>query len=184
MKSELVQGTTLNWRVEVAEYPASSGWGLTLALNPVAGGSNLTVVSIADGDAHLMQTPADVTTTWSAGSYGWQLFAIRGAEQYALDQYRGQLRVVPNLLTAPAGTDTRSADMVALDAIIQRLSGAASNGVMSYVINGRELRYYSMDELRSFRADYESRVAKEQLKAALDAGRPNPRRVRVRMARA
>jgi len=184
MQNEIVQGATLNWRVEVAEYPASSGWALTLALNPRAGGANYTVASIADGDAHLLQTAADITTTWSSGQYAWQLWAIKGAEQYPLDQYRGQLRVVPNLLTAPAGTDTRSDAETALDAVRQTLRGTVSAGVLSYTINGRELRRYSIPELIQLESKLATDVAREAAAAAMAAGRPNPRRVRVRMARA
>jgi hypothetical protein len=184
MQSEIVQGSTLNWRVDVPDYPASAGWALRLVLNPRAGGTVYTVNSSADGDAHLVQIQAGVTEAWPAGAYAWQLWALNGGEQYALDQYRGQLRIVPGLLTAAAGTDTRSDAEIALDNVRATIRGTTSTGVLSYTINGRELRRYGVEELLALESKLATDVERERSAAAMAAGRPSARKVYVRMGRA
>jgi len=182
MQSPIVAGETFNYRASVALYPASAGWVLSLVLNPRAGGLNITVTGTASGDEHLLQATAATTASWAAGLYGWELWVVRDAEKYRIDA--GQIRVRPSLLSAAAGTDTRSDAEIALDAVTQTINGTATAGVLSYAINGRELRRYSMEELLALQSKLANDVRAEHDQAARQAGRPSSRKVYVRMGRA
>lgn len=178
MQSQLVAGETLNYRATVAQYPASDGWALRLVMNPRSGGAVITINSMADGDAHLVRAPADATALWAAGAYGWELWALKAGEQYRIDA--GQLEVLPGLLSASGGVDTRSQAEQALAAIEATLAGKASSAVQSYQINGRHLSSYSIGELVKLRELYRREVASERRAAGLSDGRGAVRRIAVR----
>lgn len=182
MHTSITAGETFNYRASVALYPASQGWALRLAMNPRAGGAVITVDSAASGDHHLLQVAASTTASWVAGLYGWELWAILGTEQYRLEA--GQLKVLPSLLSAAAGTDTRSGAEIALDAVTQTINGTATAGVLSYSINGRQLQRYGMDELMALQNKLANDVRNERDQAARDAGRPTSRKIYGRMGRA
>jgi hypothetical protein len=182
MRSTIVAGETFNYSAAPADYLATGGWSLRLVLNPRAGGVNVTVNSTASVDEHLLQATAATTADWAAGLYGWELWALKDAEQYRLQA--GQLRVLPSLLAAAAGTDTRSDAQIALDAVTATINGTATGGVLSYSIDGRELRRYSMEELIVLQNKLANDVRNEQDQAARDAGRPTSRKISVRMGRA
>jgi hypothetical protein len=182
MQTQLVAGETLNYVASVADYPASAGWTLTLYLNPRAGGTNRSVVATAQGDDHLLQATSTSTSAWAAGVYGWEIWAELGGERYRIEA--GQLDVLPSLISAVAGTDTRSAAEIALDAVRQTIRGTATAGVLSYAINGRELRRYSMAELISLESKLASDVRRDQDAARRAAGLQTSRKVYVRMSRA
>lgn len=179
MQSNIVAGETLNYRATLADYPASAGWSVRLILNRRAGGSVQTVNSTADGDDHLVQAPAALTVTWSPGDYAWELWAIKSAEQYRVDA--GQIRVQQGLISADAGLDTRSAAEKGLEAIDAVLLGKATSGVLSYQINGRELRSYELQDLLRLQAAYRRDVAAERAAARVAAGLGGRQRFVVRM---
>lgn len=167
----LIAGETLNFSATVADYPAGAGWVLTLYLNPRAGGSVRTVVGTADGDAHLLQASGATTAGWAAGDYAWELWAAQGAERYRLDA--GQLRVQPSLIGAAAGLDTRSPARVALDTLRAAWNAFISSGnftAASYTINGRNMTYRSVAELRAAISAAERDVRSEDQAARVAAG--------------
>lgn len=182
MQNQIVAGETLNYVAQAADYPASSGWVATLYLNPRAGGTATSVTGTASGADHLLQVSATTTATWAAGWWAWEIWMAKGAERYRLEA--GQLQVVAGLIGAAAGTDTRSAAEVGLDAVRAMIRGTATAGVKRYRIGGRELERYSIDELVTLESKLAADVQREQAAAAMAAGRPNPRKVFVRMGRA
>ena len=182
MQTTLVAGETLNYLASVPQYPASAGWTLTLYLNRLAGGTAVNYTSTASGDDHLLQVSGTTTAAWSAGAYGWQIWATLGAERYQISQ--GQLEVRPSLIGAAAGTDTRTAAEVALDAVQSMIRGTATSGVLSYQINGRELRRYSMAELLMLESKLQTDVARERNAARVAAGLKSSRKIAVRLGRA
>lgn len=182
MQTQLVAGETLNYRASAGDYPAGDGWALKLVLNPRAGGVNLSIDSAPDGSEHLLQASAATTATWTPGLYGWEIWAILGTEKYRLEA--GQIRILPSLLSAVAGTDTRSDAEIALDAVRQMIGGTATAGVLSYRINDRELRRYGMTELLELQSSLANEVRREQDAAKMAAGLRTSRKVYVRMGRA
>lgn len=182
MPASLVAGETLNYRASVADYPASAGWVLTLYINPRAGGTAHNLSSTADGDEHLLQAASSTTAAWVAGKYAWEIWAALGSERYRLEA--GQLQVLPSLIGAAAGLDTRSEAEVALDNVRQTIRGTATTGVLSYEINGRQLRRYAMTELLALQSSLAREVAAEANARRIQAGLSSSRKVVVRMSRA
>jgi hypothetical protein len=64
------------------------------------------------------------------------------------------------------------------------IRGTAMQGVKRYSIGGRELERYSITELIQLESKLSNDVRGEQAAAAMAAGRPNPRKLHVRMGRA
>lgn len=181
LTNRIKQGVTYSWLATIDDYPypASEGWSLRLVMNPRAGGPIITVNSTASGDEHLVQISAAVTATYAAGEYGYEIYAIKAAEQYDLEA--GQLTIVPGLLVAPAGTDTRSQAEQALAALQSVMSGTASSSTKRYRINGRELEHYSPEELIKLHGFYERKVAEERRAAGLQDGRGSVRKILVQV---
>lgn len=163
MQDRIVAGETFNYSAEVADYPASAGWALRLMLNPRAGGTVLTVDSVASDDAHLLRAPAATTLTWLAGDYAAELWAIRGTEQYRIQ--RGQLIIEQSLLQAAGGLDTRTKAERDLDAVDAMISGKAGSGVQSYTIAGRSLANYPLRDLMALQAKLQRDVDRELAQA-------------------
>lgn len=181
MQNQIVAGETLNYRATAADYPASAGWVVTLYLNPRAGGTATNVAGTADGDDHLLQVTAATTAGWAAGWWAWETWAALGSERYRLEA--GQLEVVAGLIGAAAGVDTRTQAQRALDDAKAALA-AWTPTTKRYRINGREMEFNSASEIITIISHWQSEVSREQAAAAMAAGRPNPRKIHVRMGRA
>lgn len=182
MQDRLVAGETLNYSAALADYPASSGWALTLYLNPRAGGTVRSVVSTADGDAHLLQATAATTAAWAAGSYAWELWAALGAEAYRLEA--GQLEVLPSLVAAAAGLDTRTAAEIMLDGLKAKYREHMTSGnavVGEYTVNGRSVKYKDVAQLIKAIHQAEREVQAERAAARMAAGLSPRTRWAVRM---
>ena len=182
MQDQIVAGETLNYRAVAADYPASAGWVVTMYLNPRAGGTATSVSSTASGDDHLLQVSAATTAGWAAGWWAWETWAAKASERYRLEA--GQLQVVAGLIGAAAGTDTRSEAQIGLDNVRSMIRGTASLGVKRYRIGGRELERYDIGELLKLESKLANDVLREQAADAMATGRPNPRKLHVRMGRA
>src|SRR5574343_355489 len=181
MQNQIVAGETLNYRAVTADYPASAGWVVTLYLNPRAGGSNVTVTGTADGDDHLVQVTAATTATWPPGWWAWEAWAALGSERYRLEA--GQLQVVAGLIGTAAGTDTRSQAQRALDDAKAALA-AWTPTTRRYRIGGREMEFNAPADIIAVISHWTSEVKREQAALAMAAGRPNPRKLQVRLGRA
>jgi hypothetical protein len=181
MQNQIVVGETLNYRAIAADYPASAGWVVTLYLNPRAGGTATSVVGTADGADHLLQVTALTTAGWAAGAWAWETWAALGGERYRLEH--GQLDVVAGLIGAAAGTDTRSQAQRALDDANTALA-AWTPTTKRYRINGREMEFNSSAEIITIISHWTAAVKREEAAAAMAAGRPNPRKLQVRLGRA
>jgi hypothetical protein len=181
LQSRLVAGETLNYRLTVADYPASAGWAMRLILNPRAGGTVITVNGTADGDEHLIQIQAGVTVNWTPGQYAWEIWAINGGEQYQVEG--GQIQIVPGLIGAVAGADTRTQAQKALDDARAALA-AWTPTQRRYRIAGREMEFNDSAAILRVISYWENECKREEAAQALAAGRPNPRRLLVRLGRA
>lgn len=183
LNNRIKQGVTYSWLATITDYPypATDGWSLRLVMNPRAGGSVITVNSSPSGDDHLIQISAPTTSGYAAGEYGYEIYAIKGAEQYDLEA--GQLTILPGLLVASAGTDTRTQAEKALDDAKAALA-AWSPTTKRYRIGGREMEFNAPADIIMLISHWENAVKAERTAAAMSAGRPNPRKVHVRMGRA
>jgi hypothetical protein len=95
-------GTTVALRRSDADYPASSGWALTLHLR---GASSLDVTVTADGGDHLLTLTATATAALVPGDYRWVKRASKGSGA-ALEAHVAascSVSVTPNLAAATFG---------------------------------------------------------------------------------
>ena len=181
MQNQIVAGETLNYLATAPDYPADQGWTVTLYLNPRAGGTATSVASVASGADHLLQISSSTTGNWAAGWWAWETWASKSSERYRLEA--GQLQVVAGLIGAAAGIDTRTQAQKALDDANAALA-AWTPTQKRYRIGGREMEFNSSAEIIAIISHWTSAVKREQAQQAMAAGRPNPRKLQVRMGRA
>jgi hypothetical protein len=179
MQTRLVAGDTLNFLTTVADYPASSGWVLKFRLVPRTAGTAVTLSSTAEGDDHRTQATSTTTAAWAAGQYGWSSWVEKAGEVYTLES--GQITIAPDPRTLAAGTDTRSEAEAALDAVNAMLKGKATNAVMLYRINDREVRSYSIPELVKLRSLLLTQVGQERRAAGIADKTGSSRLIAVRI---
>jgi hypothetical protein len=175
MKPNLIAGDTLTFRVSLPSYPAST-WTLAYRLVP-SSGSAITFTAAADGDDHLVTVAAATTAAWASGEYAWAGYVTAGLERFTVSS--GRTTIKPNPASM-AVADTRTHARKVLDALKAVIEGRASKDQMAYTIDGRSLQRMPVADLLAFQAEYERKVAKEEL---AQAG-ISPRHAFVRFVRA
>ncbi len=154
-----IAGDSLKWSRDFEAYPASAGWTLTYVLNNQ---NQKYVVSAADittsGDGFDVLIPSSETKAWAPGNYLWLAVLQNSQTGERVTGAAGRVQVQPDVLDASGPIDTRAPEEVALDNIKAVLAGRASDGVLEYKINDRELRRYSMSELMNLRAYFYAEV--------------------------
>ena len=193
MQSLIRAGDTLDFETTVAEYPSTDGWTLKYRLTPTdAGGTVIEFDAATYGDHYRVQIGPGVTETWGVGIYEWAAWvtptADPGAEIYTVDA--GECKILPDPRLSVAGTDSRSPARIALeacDAALAAYGAAAFSNVAEYTIAGRSQRFRGFrdqGDFLAFRSQLKAEVWRESAAAQMKAGMPNPRAVRVRLARA
>lgn len=173
MEERVTLGRTLNFATSVADYLASAGWVLKIALVPRAGGSTITLTSTAEGDDHRFQVSAATTGAWAAGTYDWESYVEKAGELYAVS--RGT--------TVVAAVGARSSARIALDAANDALL-TFNPTVRRYSIAGREMEFADRAELVAYVQFLESQVAREENAERISKGLAGYRQVFVRLGRA
>lgn len=167
-------GDTVRWTKSLADYPASSGWGLTYTLLNAAG--KITITSTASGDAHAVHVPAATTANWAAGEYAWRAQATLAGDAYTVAE--GRITVKPSF--SAATLDTRSSARKALEAVDAYLADPNNLAAAEYEIAGRQLRRHALADLWKHRDRLRFEVSREEAAARLASGLPDTRRVLVR----
>ena len=184
MQRTLVAGDTLKFSVTLADYPASAGWVLHYRLTPATTGTAITFDAAADGDAQAVNVPATTTQSWPAGVYTCGAWVTNAAgERYSISSEGGQVTIQPDPANLQVGTDTRSQAQQALDAIRAKLLGKATDAVESYTIAGRQLRYYTPEQLLQLEKFWSAQVEKENVAAGIASATGGAKRILVRMGR-
>lgn len=190
-----VAGDTLDFKVEVPDYPNTDGWTLKYRLvprfsSPVQAPIEITAIANADGSYQVQKGPTD-TAAWAAGAYGWSRWVEKsGARQTLVSSHdQGEVEIRQNPATAAQGYDSRSHARKVLEAIEACLENRASTTqreMVAYTIGTRSQQFDPQDsraELIALRSKYQWFVADEEARSALAAGQPNPRLVGIRFGR-
>jgi len=173
-------GDTLYQLFTLADYPASEGWSLQFRLMDQAGVAPvITFTCAASGDDHLASVAAATTANWAPGTYTVAAFAVNGSQRFTVAALCGSVVIGANLGTATVGVDGRSEARIALEAIRAKLKGKATDGMLRYRINDRELQSYSVIELMRLERFWSNQVALEDRAAGLENPRGQARRIRV-----
>lgn len=184
-----VAGDTLDFQVDVSDYPSTDGWTLKYYLTPrfsapVQSQIVLTASANADGSYQVQETPTN-TAGWKPGAYGWaRLVEKAGARQTLTgSEDQGEVEIRQNPATATQGHDTRSHERKMLEQVQTALL-ALNSGVKSYTIGSRQVTYHDKADLIREESRLKWLVANEDARATIAAGMPNPRNVYVRGGRA
>jgi hypothetical protein len=174
-------GATFTWRNSWASIPASAGWVATLYLNPRTGGTARTVAATASGDDFIFSATSTTTATWSAGAYAWEVWADLGALRVRADG--GQVDLRATLLSAAAGTDTRTQAEIALEQARAALA-AWTPTTRSYTIGGRNMQFNSAAEILQVISYWQVEIKREQAAQRMAAGLSPRLKIHVRTGRA
>jgi hypothetical protein len=181
-----IAGDTLDFTVEVPDYPASDGWTLKYRLtprftSPVQAPIPLEATANADGERYDIEAGPGTTAAWEAGAYTWARWVEKAGARQTLDE-SGQLEVKADPALTAQGYDARSHARKMLDAINAAME-AFSIGVKQYTIGSRSMTKQDIPELLTLRDRYRAEVANEEAAAKVAAGLPNPRNVGIRFNR-
>lgn len=184
--SKLISGDSLDFATTVDKYPATDGWVLKYVLvprftTPTQAAITLTAATYQTSRYRVQVTPSE-TAAWQPGAYSWASYVEQAGQRITLEQ-GSELTVAPNPAAIAQGVDVRSSAEQALAAVKALLLGKATSGQASYRINGRQLDSYPMADLLMLQSQLQADVVRERRAAALAAGRPNPSRFGVRLAR-
>jgi len=175
---ELIAGDTLDFVDEVPEYPATDGWTLKYRLiprftDPVQAPVDIVATTYLTTQYRIQET-APVTATWAPGDYTWARWVEQSSGQLRQSVGQGQLEVLTDPAQATQGYDSRSHARKMVDRIEAALE-ALNYGVKSYTVAGRMWLKEDTSELMDLLTMYRAQVEGEKARAAIAAGRPNPR---------
>ncbi len=151
-------GTTVEYRRQLSDYPASGGWTLKLYL---AGAKILTTEATADGADHLITIEAEDTAGLLAGVYKWveRVSKTVDGTKKSYDVASGAVTVTADLAQATDGSEQEWAEqaITVLQAYINR---RLPSGMESYQINGRTVTSLSIPEARKELASLRAELAR------------------------
>jgi len=101
----LVQGNSLSWSQNLAEFPASA-WALSYAL--VSASNQIIITAAADGDNHLVEISPATSAAYVVGKYEYHkiITKLDGSEKYKLGS--GTFEILVDFAGATTGHDARS----------------------------------------------------------------------------
>lgn len=141
----ITAGDSLALRLSLSVYPATAGWALTWHRNgPEAG----TVAFARDGDAHVATLTGADTRTWAPGHYRWLLRAELASVTITVQS--GSLDVQPDLARAMPGAGATWEERT-LAIVEAALAGTLEGGMKLYMIAGRQVQTFGVDELLKLR---------------------------------
>ena len=157
----------------------SAEWLLSYELR---GQTQLTAVTVADGDGWKTTIDHTASATLLAGTYVWGAYLNKADGGSRLNIACGTVTVLPNLVTLATPIDGRSLARKALDDCEAALATFTKSGgkIKSYTIATRTTEFHSLQELMDLHAFWQRKVSNEQAREAIRNGRGNPRTLLVR----
>lgn len=170
-------GATYRFKRYYADYLPESGWTLTHVL--VSASAQIELTGTDNGDSyHLIEALPAVTELWVAGTYTWQSSVTDGTDVYQVGT--STIELLPDLVAASSGYDTRSHVKKTLDALEALLEGRATKDQQGYAIGNRSISRMDIGELLKWRDRYRSLYQQELRAAAIASGIASSNLVRVR----
>jgi hypothetical protein len=189
----LIAGDTLDFTVEVPEYPASDGWTLKYRLTPRFTTPTQTPIDLAattnaDGARYDIQAAPSTTAGWKAGSYTWARWVEKTGARQTLSE-SGQLEIKADPALTAQGFDSRSHArkvLEAIKAVIESRASQTQREMVEYAIGSRSQKFDASESkaaLLELHSKYKWLVANEDARDKIAAGEPNPRIVGIRFGR-
>lgn len=187
MKDTLVVGDTFDFTTTVPDYPASAGYTLYYRLVPRTVGTPILFTASASDDDYRVQIPPLTTADFAAGEYTWYGWIEKSGERYQVDSGTVTLQENPATVAAYDGRSPARAALDAINAALAAYGTTAFSNVKSYTIGNRSMefrQFTDQGDLLAYRSALAAEVWREDAAVKMAAGQPNPRQVRVRLARA
>jgi len=159
LPSSINAGDTLTGSASYADYPASDGWALTVALFNSGGAFNFNAT--ADGDDFAISVDAVTTSAWTAGRYDYSAYVSKGFERITVHSGCMDINPDPSLGVA---ADGRSHARKLLDSIEAMIEGRASAGdldILEGQLNSRSYKREGDGYLITLRDKYRAEVMAE-----------------------
>lgn len=186
MIEELVAGDTLDFTVEVPDYPATDGWTLKYRLTPRFTTPTqtpivLTASTNADGTRYDVQAAPVTTAAWTAGYYTWARWVEKAGARQTLDE-SGQLQIKADPSSTAQGFDARSQARKAVDDLRAAMATfqATSGRVKSYTIGTRSMEFETSAEILKMLHFWENELRREESAERLRAGTQMGNKLHVR----
>lgn len=179
--SSVTAGDSVGWIKSLEDYRVSDGW--TLAYKFVSPDSQISLISVGNGESHEVSADATTTSKWVPGTYTWQAYVTNGALRHTVAY--GELEVKPNLAAQLLGYETRSRAkliLAQLEAAYQSYVSSAQSNVEEYEIAGRRMKFRSPGQIIQQIQFWRLEVAREENAQSVKDGMGNPRRIFVRFA--
>ena len=158
--NEIQAGDTLKVLFSFGDYPASDGWVVTAYFSGANTNFNKAAVQEppTTGDGHLLTLdPAD-TLMLAPEAITWAAKAVKGAETFTAD--KGTALVLADPSTT-GNTDTRSHNVIMVQALKDTMQGKATKDQMEYTIKDRSLKRMTAKEMTDWLTFYEKRLSQE-----------------------
>jgi hypothetical protein len=185
---QIIAGDTLDFVDQVPDYPATDGWTLKYLLAaqfvaPVQASVTLTATTYLTTDYRVQAVPT-VTELWAPGVYTWTRWVEKVGARQSLGE--GRLEVRANPATLPQGYDGRSVAERALAEAEAALANFQATGgrIKSYSIAGRSMEFDAAGEFLTVISYWRREVMTERASKAKAEGRPDPRRIQIRLTNA
>lgn len=170
--AQIAQGDTVSFTRQLPLYPASAGWSLLYAMR--GNGQQIQFTSTANGDDHVILVAAAITETWLPADYvleGWAVFTDGTRNGI----YKAQLKVTPDLATAPGDVPVTTHAQRMLAGIETQLEKMALNVLDMTDVEGTRIQRAKRMELYQMRAHYlrerQGEIARDRARAGLPTGR-------------
>ena len=173
--SQITKGDSVSWKKSLSSYLPSDGWVLTYYFR---GAETLDKIAIDSNDEHLLQLTSSETTLLASGDYGWSAKVSNGSDVITIAT--GQITVLEDLASLPAGYDSRPYVKKVLDEIENLIAGKVTKDASSYSIQGRSLTRYSFEELDRLRDKYKNLWSQHLKKERRKQGKNSSRKIKVR----
>jgi hypothetical protein len=147
-------GTTVSYRRQLSDYPASSGWVLTAYL---AGVKVAETIAVADGNDHVVTWAAADTDDLTAGVYHYvERVSLAGVARDVVSRY---VTVLADIAAATAGSEQDWLER-AVAALKAHIEGRLPTGMESYQIAGRAVSRMPVKEAVELLSTFEGRLAR------------------------
>lgn len=180
----ITAGDTIAWSKTLTLYPADA-FALNYTLQPLAGGSPITVSATPDGTTHAITISAATSADFLPGEYRWYSYVTdlaTSTERHSIAA--GTITVAPNPLAFTTTTDLRTHARKTLDAIEAVLEGRASESQAEYSVSfggsSRSAKSIPIAELLQLRSHYAVEVRREEQAEAIAAGLGGGNRILTR----
>lgn len=174
-----LQGETLEWTREFADFPASEGWTLNYYFR--GQGKGFDAAGVADGDSFVITVPSATTAAMSVTDYSWQAIAEKDNKKFLADSGFAEVKKGFAATAADDSLDVRSENEKTLAAIRAMIGGKASLDQMEYTIGNRQLKRIPIPDLIMLEKRYELKVKNEREAARLKKGGRIFKQVLVRL---